>query len=86
MLRSLFALKGGTAIHLFVRDMPRLSVDIDLAYLPARGPRETALQKKGSAPTRVAAVVQKAIPGAKVQAGFKAKAGPAFARMMDTVK
>jgi predicted nucleotidyltransferase component of viral defense system len=27
-----FALKGGTAINLFVRDMPRLSVDIDLTY------------------------------------------------------
>jgi hypothetical protein len=25
-----FALKGGTAINLFVRDMPRLSVDLDL--------------------------------------------------------
>lgn len=24
-----FALKGGTAINLFVRDLPRLSVDID---------------------------------------------------------
>lgn len=29
-----FALKGGTAINLFLRDLPRLSVDIDLAYLP----------------------------------------------------
>lgn len=29
-----FALKGGTAMNLFVQDMPRLSVDIDLAYLP----------------------------------------------------
>ena len=29
-----FALKGGTAINLFVRDLPRLSVDIDLTYLP----------------------------------------------------
>ena len=29
-----FALKGGTAINLFFRDMPRLSVDIDLVYLP----------------------------------------------------
>jgi hypothetical protein len=28
-----FALKGGTAINLFVRNMPRLSVDIDLTYL-----------------------------------------------------
>ena len=29
-----FALKGGTAINLFVRDFPRLSVDIDLTFLP----------------------------------------------------
>ena len=29
-----FALKGGTAINLFVRNMPRLSVDIDLTFLP----------------------------------------------------
>lgn len=28
------ALKGGTAINLFYRDLPRLSVDLDLAYLP----------------------------------------------------
>ncbi|MBJ7222324.1 MULTISPECIES: nucleotidyl transferase AbiEii/AbiGii toxin family protein [unclassified Brenneria] len=27
-----FALKGGTAINLFVQDFPRLSVDIDLVY------------------------------------------------------
>jgi predicted nucleotidyltransferase component of viral defense system len=32
-----FALKGGTAINLFVRDLPRLSVDIDLVYLPVAG-------------------------------------------------
>ena len=30
-----FALKGGTAIHLFEHDLPRLSVDIDLTWLPA---------------------------------------------------
>lgn len=29
-----FALKGGTAINLFARDLPRLSVDVDLTYLP----------------------------------------------------
>lgn len=33
---EVFALKGGTAINLFHRDMPRLSVDIDLTYLPVR--------------------------------------------------
>lgn len=38
-----FALKGGTAINLFVRDMPRLSVDIDLTYLPIED-RETSLK------------------------------------------
>jgi len=39
-----FALKGGTAINFFVRDMPRVSVDIDLTYLPLR-PREEALEE-----------------------------------------
>ncbi len=28
------AMHGGTAINLFVRDMPRFSIDIDLTYLP----------------------------------------------------
>lgn len=30
------ALKGGTAINFFIRNMPRLSVDIDLVYLPIK--------------------------------------------------
>lgn len=38
-----FALKGGTAINLFYRDMPRLSVDIDLTYLPVED-RQTTLK------------------------------------------
>ncbi len=39
-----FALKGGTAINFFVRDLPRISVDIDLAYLPLH-PRNEALRE-----------------------------------------
>ena len=39
-----FALKGGTAINLFVRNFPRLSVDIDLVYLPMKS-RDDALQE-----------------------------------------
>ncbi len=39
---DVFALKGGTAINFFVRDLPRLSVDIDLTYLPVTR-REQAL-------------------------------------------
>jgi predicted nucleotidyltransferase component of viral defense system len=40
-----FALKGGTAINLFVRDLPRLSVDIDLVFSDHRVPREEALRR-----------------------------------------
>ena len=40
-----FALKGGTAINLFVRDMPRLSVDLDLVFPDYTLPREEALQR-----------------------------------------
>ena len=64
-----FALKGGTAINLFVRDMPRLSVDIDLAYLPVDDPRERALKSITEALQRIAASIKKTIPGAKVQEG-----------------
>jgi hypothetical protein len=38
-----FALKGGTAINLFVRDMPRLSVDLDLVLADHTLAREEAL-------------------------------------------
>lgn len=31
---KIFALKGGTAINFFIRELPRLSVDIDLTYIP----------------------------------------------------
>ena len=37
------ALKGGTAINLFLRDMPRLSVDLDLTFLDHTAPRAAAL-------------------------------------------
>lgn len=40
---DIFAMKGGTAINLFVQDMPRLSVDIDVVYHPWQVPREEAL-------------------------------------------
>lgn len=38
-----FAMKGGTALNLFVQDMPRLSVDIDVVYVPHRQTRPDAL-------------------------------------------
>src|SRR3546814_1980961 len=38
-----FALKGGTAINLFARDVPRLSVDLDLVFHDLTLPRDEAL-------------------------------------------
>ena len=40
---GIFALKGGTAINLFLREMPRLSVDLDLVFHDHRLPRAEAL-------------------------------------------
>ena len=40
-----FVLKGGTAINLFIRDMPRLSVDLDLVFPDHSLPRKEALAR-----------------------------------------
>ena len=48
-----FALKGGTAINLFVRNLPRLSVDIDLVYLPIED-RKRSLAEIDNALNRIA--------------------------------
>ena len=37
------AMKGGTALNFFVQDLPRLSVDIDVVFVPHQTPRDTAL-------------------------------------------
>ena len=38
-----FALKGGTAINLFVQELPRLSVDIDVVFTDHAMQRDQAL-------------------------------------------
>jgi predicted nucleotidyltransferase component of viral defense system len=65
-IEECFALKGGTAINLFYRELPRLSVDIDLLYIP-RDDRDTALKNIREALTRISERITKAIPGTKVQ-------------------
>lgn len=60
-----FALHGGTAINLFVRDMPRLSVDIDLTYLPIED-RATSLKHIAEALERIKANVEKVMPGIRI--------------------
>jgi predicted nucleotidyltransferase component of viral defense system len=62
---SCFALKGGTAISLFVRNMPRLSVDIDLTYLPVTD-RASSLKGIDAAMGRLGDHIASGIPGARV--------------------
>lgn len=64
-MEDCFALKGGTAINLFVRDMPRLSVDIDLTYLPIKD-RDESLNEIDAALKRMAQRIRDGIPGAHV--------------------
>src|SRR5947208_13598288 len=60
-----FALKGGTAINLFVRDLPRLSVDIDLTYLPV-APRAESLTAIDAAMKRIAVKIKALIPDSQI--------------------
>jgi predicted nucleotidyltransferase component of viral defense system len=60
-----FALKGGTAINLFIRDMPRLSVDIDLTYLPVDD-RATSLAAIDAAMLRIMDRIERGIPSVTV--------------------
>lgn len=60
-----FALKGGTAINLFVRDFPRLSVDIDLTYIGDE-PRDEALKLTEEALYRIQKNIEKRFSDIKI--------------------
>ena len=61
-----FALKGGTAINLFVREMPRISVDIDLTYLPLKS-RSEAFQEIHDKLISIKEDIEQRIPGSQVR-------------------
>lgn len=67
-----FALKGGTAINLFVREFPRLSVDIDLVYLPMKG-RDEALKEICEALDAISADLKAAFKDAELTEAYKSK-------------
>jgi predicted nucleotidyltransferase component of viral defense system len=71
-----FALKGGTAINLFVRDLPRLSVDIDLAFVPVNE-RAVALQEIDAALHRIKESLESVSPGFRARM-TKGEKGHAF--------
>lgn len=60
-----FALKGGTAINVFERDLPRLSVDIDLTYLPV-DTRAEALVAISKALQRIKLRIERTVPHTRV--------------------
>ena len=62
---EMFGVKGGTAINLFERDLPRLSVDIDLTYLPFDD-RRTALSNIQAALHRLKKRAERSIAGITV--------------------
>ena len=59
-----FALKGGTAINLFYRDLPRLSIDIDLTYLALKD-RAASLADIDAALARIARRIEAILPNAR---------------------
>jgi predicted nucleotidyltransferase component of viral defense system len=66
MRQSCFALKGGTALNLFLRDMPRISVDVDLTYLPLKS-RDESLADIRDGLNAMAGDIEKNIGDCKVR-------------------
>ena len=62
---EMFALKGGTAINFFVRDLPRLSVDIDLTDLPVND-RDSALNEIRNSLLLISEGIKRKIPGTEI--------------------
>ncbi len=63
--KDVFALKGGTAINLFYRDLPRLSVDIDLTYIP--------VQERQASLTQIDETLSSIMEGINKVSGISAK-------------
>jgi predicted nucleotidyltransferase component of viral defense system len=61
-----FAMHGGTAINLFVRDMPRLSVDIDLTYVKI-AERDETLDAINAALARIRERIEGLRPSIRIQ-------------------
>lgn len=60
-----FAMHGGTAINLFVNDLLRYSVDIDLTYVPLEN-RDDSLRHINEALLRIAEKVRSTLKGVRI--------------------
>lgn len=61
-----FALKGGTALNFFIFNLPRLSVDIDLVYLPEKN-HEDGLKAISNELELLGGKIKSLIPNSKIQ-------------------
>ncbi|MCG2725926.1 MAG: nucleotidyl transferase AbiEii/AbiGii toxin family protein [Elusimicrobia bacterium] len=69
-----FALHGGTAINFFVRDMPRLSVDIDLVYLRISS-RDKTLREISEKLKTISERISSGLPFAQIKEKTESKNG-----------
>lgn len=61
-----FAVHGGTAINLFIKNLPRYPVDVDLTYIPL-APREESLAEINKKLTTISQQLQRAVPGVNIR-------------------
>ena len=69
MEEEVFAIHGGTAINLFLKDLPRYSVDIDLTYIPLAD-RQTSLDDVSLHLKSIADKAKKAFKGMHIVPNF----------------
>ena len=69
MEENVFAIHGGTAINLFLKNLPRYSVDIDLTYIPLAD-RQTSLDDINNHLNSIAEKAKKAFKGMHIVPNF----------------
>jgi predicted nucleotidyltransferase component of viral defense system len=60
-----FAVHGGTAINLFIKNLPRYSVDVDLTYIPL-ALREESLAEIDKKLATISQQLRRAVPGVNI--------------------
>jgi len=61
-----FAVHGGTAINLFVKNLPRYSVDVDLTYIPL-APRDESLAEIDKKLALISQQLERAVPDINIR-------------------
>jgi predicted nucleotidyltransferase component of viral defense system len=69
MDEKVFAVHGGSAINLFLRDLPRYSVDIDLTYIPLAD-RQTSIDDINLHLKSISDKTRRAFPGMHITPNF----------------